>query len=200
MFTNTMSMQTEWFKERLAQRKLSQRKLANLMGLDPAAVSLMLRGQRKMTSEEAHFIASTVGVPVTEVLRRAGIEVLDDVRAVPITASTNDHGEVTLFPDKTHDRVHGPADCPTGTLAIQVRAPSAIQDGWLLFISPAQQEPTELLDRICLVTIKSGKQCIAVLRRGYRQGAFNLITWPDREQRMDVDVAWASHVIWIKPS
>lgn len=200
MFTNTMSMQTEWFKERLAQRKLSQRKLANLMGLDPAAVSLMLRGQRKMTSEEAHFIASTVGVPVTEVLRRAGIEVLDDVRSVPITASMNDRGAITLFPDKTHERVHGPADCPSGTQAIQVRAPSSIQDGWLLFILPGQQEPAELLDRICLVTIKGGNQCIAVIRRGYRHGTYNLITWPDREQRLDVEVAWASHVLWIKPS
>ena len=49
-----MPMQTEWFKQKLAERKLSQRQLAKLMGLDPAAVSLMLRGQRKMTNEEAH--------------------------------------------------------------------------------------------------------------------------------------------------
>jgi transcriptional regulator with XRE-family HTH domain len=200
MFTSTMPMNTEWFRQKLAERKLSQRQLAKLMGLDPAAVSLMLRDQRKMTNEEAHFIASTIGVPVTEVLRRAGIEVLDDVRAVPIRASMNDGGSITLFPEKTYERVHGPADCPSGTHAIQVRAPTTVQDGWLLFISPAQQDATELFDRICLVTLKSGQQCIAVVRRGYRQGTFNLITWPDREQRMDVEIAWASHVLWIKPS
>lgn len=200
MFSPTMPMNTEWFRQKLAERKLSQRQLAKQMDLDPAAVSLMLRGQRRMTNEEAHFIAGRIGVPMTEVLRQAGIDVLDDVRAVPIRASMNDHGAITLFPDKTYERVHGPADCPTGTHAIQVRAPTSVQDGWLLFISPAQQEPGELLDRICLVTIKGGQQCIAVIRRGYRQGAYNLITWPDREQRMDVEITWASHILWIKPS
>lgn len=200
MFSPTMPMNTEWFKQRLADRKLSQRKLAKLMGLDPAAVSLTLRGQRRMTNEEAHFIASTVGVPVTEVLRQAGIEVLDDVRSVPISAAVNEKSIVTLFPEKTHDRVHGPADCPAGTYAVQCRAPSTLQDGWLLFVSPAQQDPGELLDRVSLVTLKTGVQLTAVLRRGYRSGTFNLITWPDREQRTDQDVAWASHILWIKPS
>ena len=200
MFSPTMPMNTEWFKQKLADRKLSQRKLAKLMGLDPAAVSLMLRDQRRMTSEEAHFIASTIGMPVTEVLRQAGIEVLDDVRHVPISAAVDHKGAVTLFPEKTHDRVHGPADCPTGTYAVQCRSPSAMQDGWLLFVSPAQQEPNDLLDRICLVTLKTGVQVTAVLRRGYRTGAHNLLTWPEREQRTDVDVAWASHILWIKPS
>lgn len=196
----TMPMQTDWFKQKLAERKLSQRQLAKLMGLDPAAISLMFRDQRKMTNEEAHFIASTLGVSVTEVLRRAGIEVLDDVRLAPISAAVDGRAVVTLFPAKTHDKVHGPADCPAGTYAVQCRAPSSVQDGWLLFISPAQLEPAELLDRICLVTLKNGTQCIAVVRRGYRNGSFNLITWPDREQKTDCDVAWASHVLWIKPS
>ena len=187
-------------KQKLADRKLSQRQLAKMMGLDPAAVSLMLRDQRRMTNEEAHFIASTIGVPVTEVLRQAGIEVLDDVRHVPISAAVDQKGVVTLFPERTHDRVHGPADCPTGTYAVQCRAPAAPQDGWLLFVSPSQQEPRDLLDRICLVTMKTGTQYIAMLRRGYRTGTFNLLTYPDREQKMDVDVAWASHILWIKPS
>lgn len=200
MFSPTMPMNTEWFKQRLADRKLSQRQLAKLMGLDPAAVSLTLRGQRRMTNEEAHFIASTIGVSVTEVLRQAGIEVLDDVRAVPISASVDGDGLVTLFPDKTHDRVHGPADCPAGTYAVQCRAPTAIQDGWMLFVSPAQQQPAELLDRICLVTLAQGKQVTAVLRRGYRTGTFNLIVWPSREVSQDQTIAWASHILWIKPS
>lgn len=200
MFSNTMPMNTEWFRQRLADRKLSQRQLAKHMGLDPAAVSLMLRGQRKMTTEEAHFIASTVGVPVTEVLRQAGIEVLDDVRAVPISAAVDGRSAVTLFPEKTHDRVHGPADCPAGTYAVQCRAPAAVQDGWLLFVSPAKQEPSELLGQISLVTLKNGTQCIASINRGYRFGAFNLITWPTGEQKADSDVAWASHILWIKPS
>lgn len=36
-------MNTEWFRQLLSTRKLSQRGLAKLLELDPAAVSLMLR-------------------------------------------------------------------------------------------------------------------------------------------------------------
>lgn len=193
-------MQTDWFKQKLAERKLSQRQLAKLMGLDAAAVSLMLRDQRKMTNEEAHFIASTIGVPVTEVLRRAGIEVLDDVRSVPISASMDDHGEITIFPDKTHDKVHGPADCPVGTYAVQVRAPTVVQDGWLIFVSPTQQEANALLDRLSLVTFAKGVQTMGVLKRGYRSGTFNVVRLIARDVLQDKTVAWASPVLWVKPT
>ena len=57
-------MNTEWFRQLLSTRKLSQRGLAKLLELDPAAVSLMLRGQRKMTNEEAHQISMILGVPI----------------------------------------------------------------------------------------------------------------------------------------
>lgn len=200
MFSSTMPMQTEWFRQKLADRKLSQRQLAKLMGLDPAAISLMFRDQRKMTNEEAHFIASTIGVPVTEVLRRAGIEVLDDVRAVPISASMDDACAITIFPDKTHDKVHGPADCPVGTYAVQVRAPTSVQDGWLVFVAPAQQQPNELLDRLCLVTFAKGVQTIGVIKRGYRSGTFNVVRLLTRDVLQDKTIAWASPVLWVKPT
>ena len=42
------------------------------MGLDPAAVSLMLRGKRKMSAAEAAEIARLLNVSVEEVLLHAG--------------------------------------------------------------------------------------------------------------------------------
>jgi hypothetical protein len=42
------------------------------MGLDPAAVSLMLSGRRKMTVSEAKEIARALGVDVAEVLAHCG--------------------------------------------------------------------------------------------------------------------------------
>ena len=123
MFSPTMPMNTEWFKQKLAERKLSQRQLAKQMDLDPAAISLTLRGMRKMTNEEAHLLASKIGVPVTEVLRQAGIEVLDDVRSVKVMGYVDTDSAVTLFPKRTYDKVVGPADCPEGTYALQMRTP-----------------------------------------------------------------------------
>lgn len=192
-------MDTTWFKGQLSDRKLSQRALAKLLDLDHAAVSLMFRGKRRMTPAEAKKLADILGVKVTEVLRRAGVPVQDDVQRVPISCFIDGEGVVTLFPDKTHDSVAGPADCPKGTFAVQCRCPSQPQDGWLVFVSPAQHPADQQMDRLCLVATAKGSSIIAVVRRGYRSGTWNLITWPTREVKTDSSVAWCSPVLWIKP-
>jgi transcriptional regulator with XRE-family HTH domain len=192
-------MNTEWFRDRLKQKKVSQRGLAKLLDIDPAAASLMLRAKRKMTSHEAHQIAQILGVPLNEIMRQAGIDVIDDVRRVPITAYMDEHGVVSLMPARTHDTVIGPADCPIGTYAIQVRSPATIKDGWLLFVNPAQAPAADNIDKLCSTATAEGKQLVGVVRRGYRRDTHNLILWPDMTVLADANVAWTSPVIWIKP-
>ena len=63
---------TKWFQGKLLDKGISQRKLAARLGLDPAAVSLMFRGRRKMTVVEAKEIARALGVAVQEVLAHFG--------------------------------------------------------------------------------------------------------------------------------
>ena len=199
MMSALKPIDTTWFRQQLAARKLSQRALARLMKIDAAAVSLMLRGHRRMTNQEAHKLASVLGTKVTEVLRHSGVDVIDDVRKVPISAWVNNEGAVSLFPDKTHAVVAGPADCPTGTYCVQCRAPSEPQDSWLLFVNPAQEQPENCLEYLCVVAIDHGALTTANVRRGYRPGRWNLLMWPNREFRPDVTVAWCSKVTWIKP-
>ena len=69
----TNHIDTHWFKDRIADKRLSQRKLASLMGLDPGALSLALNGKRKMSAAEASDIARLLDVDVTEVLTHAGV-------------------------------------------------------------------------------------------------------------------------------
>ena len=69
---NPQQIDTRWFHNQLADKRLSQRQLAKRMDLDPAAVSLMLRGKRKMSAAEAAEIATLLGVSADEVLMRAG--------------------------------------------------------------------------------------------------------------------------------
>lgn len=64
---------TRWFQNHLADVSMSQRRLAKVLGVDAAAVSLMLRGKRKMTAAEAAEIARILGVGAQEVLVRAGV-------------------------------------------------------------------------------------------------------------------------------
>lgn len=192
-------MNTQWFRDRLVDKRLSQRKLAKMLDIDPAAVSLMFRGKRRMTPHEAHQISVILGVPLSEVMRQAGIEVTEDVRRCPVAAYVDASGDVVTMPPGTHDAVMGPADCPIGTFAVQVRAPDSDKDGWLLFITPAQSQANDLVGQLCLVATADGKQHMASIRRGYRRDTHNLLIWPSAQLVADAQLAWASPVLWIKP-
>lgn len=195
------TINTDFFRQLMTAKKLSQRKLAKLMNLDPAAVSLMLRGQRKMTNEEAHEISVILGVSITEVLRQAGIEVVDDVRRVKVAGYVDQSFGVTLFPRRTHDKVVGPADCPEGTYALQLRDPTSPKDGWMFFVSPAEDDPRAHLGQMCCIALENGEHIVAFLHRGYRSNTFNLINGgTGTTLRTDCSVVWASRILWIKPS
>jgi transcriptional regulator with XRE-family HTH domain len=69
-----MNIDTRWFQTRLADKHVSQRQLAKRLGLDPAAVSLMLHGRRKFTAKEAVEIARVLGVELEAVVTKAGLK------------------------------------------------------------------------------------------------------------------------------
>lgn len=152
-----------------------------------------------MTTHEAHQISVILGEPITEVLRQAGIEVTEDVHRTPVAAYVNELGQVTSMPHGTHDTVMGPADCPFGSYAVQVRSHSSIKDGWLLFVTPKRLHASDNADQLCLVATADGKQVVAVVRRGYRRETHNLVLWPSMEVMSDAQIAWTSTVLWIKP-
>lgn len=64
---------TAWFHQRLDERGESVRGLARFMGLDPSAVSRMLKGDRKMSADEQDHVSNFLGVNLEEIaMRRRG--------------------------------------------------------------------------------------------------------------------------------
>jgi transcriptional regulator with XRE-family HTH domain len=59
-----------WFYQQLEKEGRSLRAMARTLGLDPSAVSRMLRGDRKMSADEQDGIAAYLGVPVSVVAAR----------------------------------------------------------------------------------------------------------------------------------
>ena len=113
-----MPLNKAWFQERLKTLGISQRQLAKRIGLDPAALSYMLAGKRAMSMDEAKAIADIFLLPVTEVMRQAGIDVIDDVRKIPIAGYCTSDCSITMMPKGTHDMIVAPADAPSGSFAI----------------------------------------------------------------------------------
>ncbi|MBL0375311.1 helix-turn-helix transcriptional regulator [Rhizobium sp. KVB221] len=61
---------SDWFYRQLEREGRSLRDMAKALGLDPSAVSRMLRGERKISAEEQDGIAKYFGVPLSEVAAR----------------------------------------------------------------------------------------------------------------------------------
>jgi DNA-binding Xre family transcriptional regulator len=190
-----------WFQEKLAAKKLSQRKLASTLGMDASSLTLMLQGKRRMTNQEATSIGKALGYPVTEILRRAGLDVRDDVRKIPITGYVGAGGAVTMLPAGTHDMVVSPADVPQGSYALQKRMAGNPGDGWLDFVDGAHCLPEDMLGRFCLATLSDGRAYMASVSRGYKAGLHNLIILCHQNNIIEnQSVAWCSPVLWIKPA
>lgn len=193
-------MNTTFFKDRLRDREITQRKLAQLLKLDPAAITLMLKGERRMQPKEAQTIAGLLGLPITQVLREAGVYVTEDVATVPIAGSVDGSGRITLMPVGTHEKTTAPSDVPRDGYALQMRAFGDPADGWVLYVADSTNTADDHLDRLCAVTIADGRAVLAWVRRGYRRGTHNLMLWPSREPLPDQTLSAVSPVLWLKPS
>lgn len=194
-----MAIHTQWFTDRLAERRMSQRQLAKLMGLDSAAVSLMLRGKRKMTVEEAAQIAVLLQSSTQEVLEAAGVVVAGG-KQVPVIGVCLSDGTVVLHPEGTHDMVDAPPGMPADAVAIQTRSAGTdrpMYDGWLSYLSERQQPPEKSIDTYAMVAIKTNGLHMRHVKRGYKRGTYNLTDNTGRTTE-NVELAWASPVLWIK--
>jgi transcriptional regulator with XRE-family HTH domain len=196
-----MPVNTRWFQDRLSDRGMSQRGLARALGLDAAAVSLMLRGKRQMKLTEAADIARLLGVPVDDVLASAGVRLDSGGAEVPLDGYIDGAGEFHF--ERMGSVPHPGAGIPVDVSAVQCRtagSPLAHMDGWLLFghaKGPASGVPADAIGRMSWCRLKNGVIFLAAPTRSYHRGKWNL-DGPAASSR-DVELEWATPVILIVP-
>lgn len=175
-----MPVQTQWFRDRLAERRMSQRALARAMGLDSAAVSLMLRGRREMKISEAVEIAQLLGRPADEIMEAAGVAVSSQGRKVQVCGYIDGTGEVHAIHGRDLSTVpHPGGDVPPEARAYQCRTTGTgldYMDGWILFTSAYVQPgvPAEAIGRLSLCQITGGICYLAKPTRGLNRGRWHL--------------------------
>lgn len=201
MNTKPNALNKQWFVSRLQAIKLSQRQLAKKIDLDPSAVTLMLSGRRKITTDEVHKIANILNVSVAEIMRHAGIDVTDDVRKVKIKGFIGEKSRVTFFEGDSFDYSIAPADVPNDSFCLQVRQPGSPNDGWLIFVSGEKTSSQNLVDRPALVELDDGTQMTCLIRRGYKANTSNIYPLHGTADILEnQSIAWASPVLWIRPA
>nr|DAQ54369.1 MAG TPA: helix-turn-helix domain protein [Caudoviricetes sp.] len=192
-----MTINTKWFREKMADAGLSQRQLAKKLGLDQSAISLTFSGRRRMKFEEAADIARLLGLPVSDVLSNAGVPIEEGRQTVPIMGFMDSTGEIHCNHETNAERVITPVAMPEGSAAIQCRtakSPLEYMDGWMIF----KEKPTTTppIGRFCIVKCKGSIRTIGTIRRGYKAGRFN-ITGPAIDV-IDADLEWASPIVAIR--
>lgn len=195
-----MVIDTVWFADRLAYRRLSQRGLAKLMGLDPSALSLMLRGKRKITIEEAAQLSVLLDVSTTEVLERAGIKPHGEHKVKLIGYRMPD-GSVQRVSDGLHEMIDSPPNAGADCVAIQARTAGSTSeaiDGWIFFANSEHGTPSLCIGEFSLMAIKDNGMKMNHVRKGYKKGTYNLLSWTGELVQSNAQLAWASPIIWIK--
>jgi len=195
-----VDINTSWFKEKMAAQQTSQRKVAIEMGIDPAAMSLMLRGMRRIQLPEAASMASILSVPLDEVLENAGIDPqVGAVDSAIVTGSVAEGGEVTLGRAEGPRKVPVPIGAAAGTSALRLHG--GYVDGWIAYYLPSTAGVSqEALGRLAVVKLEGkGGTWLRVLKRGYKRGEYGLVDLFGGGKPMEsARVAWAAPVLWIK--
>lgn len=82
-----MGIDSKWFRGKVEERGYSLRKLATLMRISHSGIVRLFLGEREMHLQDAEKLATLLGVPVSEVLEHAGV----DMSEIQILISALEH-------------------------------------------------------------------------------------------------------------
>jgi transcriptional regulator with XRE-family HTH domain len=182
-----------WFKSQFALKRLSQRKLAEYLNLDPSAVTHTIRGKRRMQLDEAVKIARFLGVAVEQVLQNAGLRLGDDTAKVPLVGHVDERFEVHIGEQTRIIEV--PARVPQGTVAVNMQTGMAA--GGMVFFKPSDTIDPAAIGRLSIAEMENGPIILSNIGRGYAPGLYQLVT---RDGIInDATLRSATPVLWLRP-
>ena len=196
MGIDVMTVDRRYFEGLMADRKLSLRGLARRMSLGHSQLSLTFSGTRRMKLEEASALASIFSVPMSDVIRAAGIELppTGEMR-VPVVGGMRSDGTIEPTPEGAAERATAPCQMPEDTAAVQIRTAGGAfgwADGWLLFFRKTGHVEPGCLGRLCVAQVAGGPMIVATLARGYRDSSFNASGFYQGES---LRLEWAAPVV-----
>lgn len=196
----------EWFKNRMADKRISQTKLSKLLDMDKSSLSLLLHGKRKMTVDKAADIARILGASVSDVMKNSGVRV-DGVDAgpemrLPVLGWLDAEGIV--HKDSRSARVNISMErTPPNSSVVQWRTAHTrmdILDGWFVVVGPqSNPEDGASQGKAGLVQTKDGEIALRAVKRGYEPGSYRLFGI-DIEPIAEAELEWFRPVLMMRPA
>ena len=159
-------------------KDLSLRGLAKRMGMSHSQLSLVFSGDRRLQLEEAAQLSSIFGEPLYRIVEAAGVAVRPvGSHRVSVIGAMQGDGTVALNQEGVIERTSTPDGVPEDSIAVQARTggtPLDWLDGAVFFCLKPNGVDSAILGRFAYCQIKDGPAVMASVRRGYRDGTYNL--------------------------
>lgn len=193
-------MNTGWFYSRMDDVGISLRGTAARMGMDPAALSRRLHGKAPFDLYEAVDLAQLLDTPFMDIVRHCGVEPpIEPDASTPIVGTVDASGLVEFKKRMSGpSKVRRPFEAPARLVAVRVEAPGAPLDGWIIFYVPTTKVEADAVGRLNIVHANDGRDYLAVLKRGYHRGHWNLQPLSGGPELEDVVVASAAPVLMVR--
>jgi transcriptional regulator with XRE-family HTH domain len=206
-----LEIDDQFFRDALRAADKSQREMARYMGLDPAAITLMLQGRRALQLIEAQQIAEFLGIAIEDVLRHAGLQLSRDTASgnaggkatgIPLLGTIGAGGEIKLDSKSTESgkAVDGPVKLPADAAALRatedVFAP-VVMRGALLYFKPTTVVEPSAIGRLAVVRLGNRSLKLRHVAPGFDFDRFTLSDQAGSQE--NVALMTATPVLWIKP-
>lgn len=196
------NIDTKWFEQQLERAGRNQSDLARHLNLHRSAVSRLLKGERKMQTDEVNAIASFLNLPAPVVLKHAGVAVDLDGQPTRIllAAIINAKGEVERL-DEPRPLPQSVIDAAQAAIqkhgngqiiAAQIRAlegPLAIWDDWIVLFKHTDSVDMNAIGSTAICRSYSGEQIMGKIERARKTGEARVVTVDGETREFDLHTA-----------
>jgi transcriptional regulator with XRE-family HTH domain len=189
----------KWFIDRLADKGLSMRRAAGMLGMNSSLISRRLSGETTMSPSDVDDLATLLGQPYDEVLRRAGLHAGKPSHTARIVGIAGKDGAVTATRERA--TIGLPGGELSGMEGVAVDAPGALLDKAVLFYNPSRQVEPSAVGKLALVGIGTkagGRTVLGVLRQGFDRGNWDVETICGETVARGLRANWAAPVVWAR--
>lgn len=186
-----------WFEHRIAEMKLSQRRLAHAINLDSSSLNRSLKAKRTFKIEELVKLAEQLHVSRDEILVRLGYPRSE--ADVPIVGRIHADSGIEMLPSPL-----GVAEVPPGVpkdvRALVADTANSTLSSWdecVFYFAPAQGVSPDDVGRVCVIAA-AGRNVLGALSRGSARGRYKVTTFGLRATFEPDEVTSASPVLWIR--